>query len=298
MRARAALLHPLALSFLLGASAWAASPAGEYRLQVEGPALLGDLLQARLTVQPAAGGGWQVERSGWPRRLVGSGQARAEGAGWRLEVEFPAGAIDVLRGRGARLSASYLIDPAAGRISGQLRLTERSGRVRRLGEAGRVRSPYLLPWPGGRTHRCVQGNMGFVSHKRGGWDQHSFDFAMPVGSPVLAARAGKVIKVDVTHHGQGKHKPANVIYVRHADGTVASYVHLKQGGSLVSLGQQVEQGQLIGLSGNVGPSLLPHLHFMVEGLDGRSLPTWFDDVSGEGVPRSFRRYTSHNLRLP
>lgn len=288
------LLPALLLAAVPGLVRAQPSPAGEYRLEAEVPRLLRQQLGSRLSVSPAPGGGWRVVREGWPARLEGTAALTREGQDLRLEVEFPRGLIARLDQDGARLAATWRITPASGRITGELRHTTPAGRTHRLREAGRVRSPYLLPWPGGRARLCVQGNRGFVSHPRGGWDEHSFDFAMPVGSPVCAARAGVVTKVDVSHHGQGKRKPANVIYVRHDDGTVASYVHLRKGGSRVSVGQRVAQGQHIGDSGNVGPSLLPHLHFMVAGRDGRSIPTWFDDVAGDGVPRTLGRYRSAN----
>ena len=60
------------------------------------------------------------------------------------------------------------------------------------------RSLYRLPWPAGRTHLCVQGHHGLVSHRRVS-EQHALDFAMPQGSIVCAARGGRV--TEVIDHG-------------------------------------------------------------------------------------------------
>ncbi|MGI8603123.1 MAG: hypothetical protein ACR2OZ_08995 [Verrucomicrobiales bacterium] len=64
----------------------------------------------------------------------------------------------------------------------------------------RARSPYRLPWPAGVAHICAQGNRGVVSHR--GAEEFAYDFSMPVGSPVCAARAGIVTKVRVSRDGR------------------------------------------------------------------------------------------------
>lgn len=149
-------------------------------------------------------------------------------------------------------------------------------------------SPYQLPWAAGVERICVQGNRGFVSHHGGG--RFAWDFAMPVGSKVCAARAGTVVR-SIDHHAErGNRKPNNLVAIKHSDGTVASYLHLRNGGSLVKVGQVVEQGEAIAESGNVGRSMMPHLHFHVrEGQ--RTIPVSFVDVpSDKGVPRTGKRY--------
>ncbi len=156
-------------------------------------------------------------------------------------------------------------------------------------------SPYRLPWPGGVKRLCVQGNRAVVSHR--GADPYAYDFAMPVGSDVCAARAGVVSRVVVEHDGRGLHARNNLIAIRHDDGTQASYLHLKKGGSHVRVGDRVEQGQRIAASGNVGRSLLPHLHFHVRDDEGRFLRVTFADVETDrGIPRMFKSYVSGQAR--
>ncbi len=151
-------------------------------------------------------------------------------------------------------------------------------------------SPYHLPYPANKTWLCVQSNRGVVSHR--GWEQFAYDFAMPVGSDVCAARAGEVIKVVVEHDGHGYKWPNNMVVIRHEDGTQASYLHIKKDGSRVAVGDKVTQGQVIAASGHVGNSMLPHLHFHVTDPDRKStLPISFSDVDRDrGIPRMFKWY--------
>jgi murein DD-endopeptidase MepM/ murein hydrolase activator NlpD len=158
----------------------------------------------------------------------------------------------------------------------------------------RAASPYRLPFRVGLIRWCCQGNDGVVSHFA--WQRYAYDFAMPVGSDVIAARGGVVEVVSVAHDGHGNWN--NEIGVRHDDGTFAYYLHLIRGGSYVRVGQRVEQGDLLAASGDVGVSAAPHLHFVVYGKNDTGafvgLPVTFADVPGDGIPREFHRYTSGN----
>ena len=80
------------------------------------------------------------------------------------------------------------------------------------------------------------------------------DYALPLGTPVLAAADGIVEKAGVDNTGYG-----NMILIRHlwTDGTV--YAHLRNWS--VQVGQKVKAGEIIGYSGNTGNSTGPHLHF-------------------------------------
>ena len=80
------------------------------------------------------------------------------------------------------------------------------------------------------------------------------DYALPLGTPVLAAADGIVERAGVDNTGYG-----NMILIRHLwnDGTV--YAHLRNWS--VQVGQKVKAGEIIGYSGNTGNSTGPHLHF-------------------------------------
>lgn len=153
-------------------------------------------------------------------------------------------------------------------------------------------SPYRLPWTAGQTHLCVQGNRGVVSHR--GWGRFAYDFRMPIGTEICAARAGKVVRVVVDHDGHGHKWPNNLVAIQHDDGTLAFYLHLKKGGNLVKTGDIVRQGQAIALSGDVGNSMMPHLHFHVTDAQRKStLPVTFSDLGKDlGLPRMFKSYRS------
>jgi murein DD-endopeptidase MepM/ murein hydrolase activator NlpD len=96
---------------------------------------------------------------------------------------------------------------------------------------------------------------------------YAVDFAMPIGSPVVAARGGIVIDVTLRHREGGFSTSyidkANTVAIVHDDGTVAEYAHLSPGPELIKLGQRVHAGDLLGHSGNTGYSSGPHLHFIV-----------------------------------
>jgi len=87
---------------------------------------------------------------------------------------------------------------------------------------------------------------------------------MPLETTVLAARAGEVIRVSEAAATVGG-EPPNVVEVQHSDNTVARYFLLAKNGALVELGERVQQGQPIALSGNSGAEDqgVPHLHFAV-----------------------------------
>jgi murein DD-endopeptidase MepM/ murein hydrolase activator NlpD len=104
--------------------------------------------------------------------------------------------------------------------------------------------------------------MGKISHQH----KFAYDFGMPVGTPILAARSGTVYSVR-DGHTRGGNDPrlrsrANEVVVVHADATFATYGHLRPGIG-VRVGQRVETGTLLGYSGNTGYTDGPHLHFEV-----------------------------------
>jgi murein DD-endopeptidase MepM/ murein hydrolase activator NlpD len=135
---------------------------------------------------------------------------------------------------------------------------------------------YTLPYAPGKTYRVSQGFNGEYSHF--GADQFAIDWRMPIGTAVHAARGGLVVGVKSDSNVGGDDSKydwdANYILIQHADGTLGQYVHLQKGGVAVKLGQPVEAGDFIGLSGNTGHSTGPHLHFSVfKARDGKHRQT-------------------------
>ena len=81
------------------------------------------------------------------------------------------------------------------------------------------------------------------------------DYAAPFGTPVRAVGDGAVIQAGVAG-GFGK-----LIEIRHRDGMVTRYGHLRGFAAGLREGQVVTQGQVIGFVGSTGVSTGPHLHF-------------------------------------
>ncbi len=145
---------------------------------------------------------------------------------------------------------------------------------------------YAFPYAPGRSYRILQGYGSRFSHR--GLEEFAIDFDMREGTPVHAARAGIVARVEERHNkgcwAKGCGQYANYIVVLHSDGTTGEYYHLKQDGALVEVGDMVTRGQKIGLSGNTGHTALPHLHFAVYRAstwgETQSIPIRFQSADG------------------
>jgi len=123
---------------------------------------------------------------------------------------------------------------------------------------------YILPFSFGETYFLLQGNCG--KHTHFGNDAFSYDFRMPIGTPVIAMRSGKVVNVrEQCRDGANTNDSLNFIIILHDDSTASRYLHITQNGALVEKGQYVNAGDTIALSGNSGLSTEPHLHVDVTG---------------------------------
>jgi murein DD-endopeptidase MepM/ murein hydrolase activator NlpD len=118
--------------------------------------------------------------------------------------------------------------------------------------------------PGLFEVQMVWPSSGVVT-SRFGWRTHPIfgtrefhtgvDIAARGGSPVLAARGGIVLFVG-WRVGYGR-----IIVVGHGDGLETAYSHLSK--ATVQMGEQVAEGQVIGLVGSTGWSTGPHLFFEI-----------------------------------
>ena len=151
-------------------------------------------------------------------------------------------------------------------------------------KAGKVKPDtsyvYSLPFQKGKKYLLVQAYMSNMSHK----GEMALDFKMKKGTKICAARAGVVVSMR-EDSDKGGLKPemlseGNYIIIRHSDGTHANYWHLKKEGVLVNPGDTVQQGQVIGLSGNTGYSAFAHLHFEVVDPTRGQVPTRFSTKKG------------------
>lgn len=79
------------------------------------------------------------------------------------------------------------------------------------------------------------------------------DIGLPAGTPVKAAQDGRVVLTGEFY------LPGKVVILSHGCGVYTYYAHLSK--ILVSKGDKVKGGQVIGLSGASGRATGPHLHF-------------------------------------
>lgn len=120
-------------------------------------------------------------------------------------------------------------------------------------------STWLYGQPYGNTVGAA--TFGRIWYEAGQGLHFGLDFPMPCGTEIIASTAGEVAVVDGTSFGSGPH---NVV-LRHPQYNLATlYGHLGQRSTLTK-GQWVEQGQLIGYSGDPDETCdsRPHLHFEI-----------------------------------
>lgn len=140
---------------------------------------------------------------------------------------------------------------------------------------------YTLPYPKGKRYKIIQSFGGKFSHSKP-HSRYAIDFSTQIGDTITAARSGKVyfVKQDSEEHCPTRKciGKANKIMIIHEDGTMAHYVHLDFDGALVQVGDQVNVGQPIAISGMSGFTTTPHLHFVVYASGGISIPFYFNGL--------------------
>lgn len=83
---------------------------------------------------------------------------------------------------------------------------------------------------------------------------NGIDLAASMGTPVYATRSGTVTVADYEWDGAG-----NYVFINHGDGYSSVYMHMDY--YIVSVGEYVSAGEVIGYVGTTGLSEGPHLHF-------------------------------------
>lgn len=179
------------------------------------------------------------------------------------------GAVRVLREGKPKKTAKIQPDEAPKRDQGF------SGKDARMPVQGTITSSV------GLRHDPIDGGM---RHHNG------LDIAVPTGTKVRAIAAGRVVE-SAARGGYG-----NLVTIEHEGGMVSLYGHNAQ--LEVKIGDRVEAGQTVALSGSTGRSTGPHLHFEL----------WKDGVNvtqaylenGMGIPDvadSIRSYVSKDGSL-
>ncbi|MEM7036836.1 MAG: hypothetical protein AAF570_07655 [Bacteroidota bacterium] len=198
------------------------------------------------------------------------------------------------------------------------------------GYPNRETSPYLLPYPAGVEHGCVQGNLGLVSHNTPGNQVYSFDYTHDFRDWVCAVRAGVVTNIRDNIQDRDRRFRANRVEIQHTGflvpghdvrqrgediRTTAQYLHgsyfgarhafalygipfnfIRQSGNRPAA--PVRQGQIVMLAADTGNSAFNHLHINLTAAGARTLPWVYRNVEGDGVCRSNRFYTSANPLEP
>ena len=118
------------------------------------------------------------------------------------------------------------------------------------------------------------------------------DFTAPVGTEIYATGDGVVERVERKKTGYGH----NVI-IKHGFGYKTLYAHMSE--IKVKVGQEVKRGEVIGLVGNTGTSVGPHLHYEVikEGSKVNPANYYFNDLSPEQYEELLRQTEVANQSL-
>jgi len=153
------------------------------------------------------------------------------------------GAVRVLREAKPKAAAKSVAKSAPTREAGsaapaKVEELQSTGKDALLPVQGVVTSKY------GWRHDPIDGS---IRHHNG------VDIAVPTGTRVKVIAAGRVVESGL-HGGYG-----NLVAVEHDDGTISMYGHNSR--LEVSVGDRVEAGQTVALSGSTGRSTGPHLHF-------------------------------------
>jgi murein DD-endopeptidase MepM/ murein hydrolase activator NlpD len=120
--------------------------------------------------------------------------------------------------------------------------------------------PSAMPLYTGR----MSSGYGMRNHPVLGRRKHhnGVDIAAPTGTPVYATADGVVGRADYSR------SYGRVIYLGHGGNIETRYAHMSR--LIVSKGQRVKKGQMIGYVGSTGRSTGPHLHYEVR-VNGKSV---------------------------
>jgi len=106
---------------------------------------------------------------------------------------------------------------------------------------------YIRPVAGGRKTQGIHGHNGI-------------DIGAPLGTEILAAADGEVI---ISRNSGWNGGYGSYVVIRHSNGTQTLYAH--NSSNIVSVGDSITQGQVIGYMGRSGKATGVHLHFEIRG---------------------------------
>ncbi len=117
---------------------------------------------------------------------------------------------------------------------------------------------------------------------------YGLDLAQPTGEPIYAAFDG-VVRISKRNKSYG-----HLVILHHANGLETYYAHMSK--RLVSVGDQVKSGDIIGLCGNTGRSFGSHLHFEVRYMGNAINPEHVIDCSTHDLVSDRLELTSKSFR--
>jgi murein DD-endopeptidase MepM/ murein hydrolase activator NlpD len=171
-------------------------------------------------------------------------------------------------GAGGMTAMELLLVPLQGGIG-----TSALGAGQGVTGTGAFQMPFQVPapvtQPFGPTSYTAEPSYNGYSHFHTG-----IDYGVPMDTPIQAAGAGRVVAAGWDNTGFG-----NRVIIDHGNGTQTLYGHLNK--VMARVGDTVQAGQQIGLSGTTGNSSGPHLHFGVQ-VNGQ----WVDPapyLAGQGT---------------
>jgi murein DD-endopeptidase MepM/ murein hydrolase activator NlpD len=138
------------------------------------------------------------------------------------------------------------------------RYQDNDGTVDFFDDQGRSLKRFLVRKP--IAEGIMRSGFGYRRHPILGYSKmHTgVDWANRIGTPIVAAGNGTIIKAEWDSGGYGRR-----IELQHTNGYVTAYSHLSRFGNGVVAGLKVRQGQVIGYLGSTGLSTGPHLHYEV-----------------------------------
>ncbi|MBQ2937507.1 MAG: M23 family metallopeptidase [Clostridia bacterium] len=131
-----------------------------------------------------------------------------------------------------------------------------------------------MKWPTDGTNVTSQFGLRSAPTAGASTEHRGIDIGIPEGTNVYACEAGKVTIASYSESA------GNWVVIDHGNGYVSKYMHNKE--LKVSVGDKVEKGQVIALSGNTGISTGPHLHFQIENEGSAIDPLLFKYENGMG----------------
>lgn len=118
------------------------------------------------------------------------------------------------------------------------------------------------------------------------------DFAVPDGTPVMAAGSG-VVQIAGKVHGYG-----NFVLINNGNGYSTAYGHLSRFAAGIHKGSRVRQGQIIAYSGHTGLATGPHLHYEIRVHDKQVNPRAVKVASGRKLQGSeYRIFQNERLHI-